>query len=83
MDEHYLVRMTKYVALPFLQLYDMCLTETVLESLSKTFVTAGLVQIDFLVLVAREVIVQPASYFLYPFVTRRQQTETFFSCSRR
>ena len=35
------------------------------------------------VLVARGVMVQPASYFLYLFVTRRQQIETSFSCLRR
>ena len=74
----YLVRRTKYVALPFLQLYDVCFTETALESLSKTLVTVGLVQTDLLVLVARGVKVQPASYFSYIFVTRRQQIETSF-----
>ena len=74
----YLVRRTKYVALPFLQLYDVCFTETALESLSKTLVTVGLVQTNLLVLVARGVKVQPASYFSYIFVTRRQQIETSF-----
>ena len=36
MNEQYLVKRTKYVASPFLQLYDVCFTETTLESLSKT-----------------------------------------------
>ena len=53
----------------------MCFTETALKSLSKTLVSVGLVQIDLLFLVARGVMVQPASYFLYLFVTRRQQIE--------
>ena len=83
MNEQYLVRRTKYVASPFLQLYDVCFTETALESLSKAFVTVSLVQIDLLVLVVRGVMFQPASYFLNLFVTRRQQIETSFSCSRR
>ena len=56
----------------------MCFTETALESLSKTLVTVGLVQIDLLVLVARGVMLQPASYFLNLFLTRRQQIETSF-----
>ena len=83
MNEQYLVRRTKYVASPFLQLYDVCFTETALESLSKTLVTVGLVQIDLLVLVARGVMLQPASYFLNLFLTRRQQIETSFFCLRR
>ena len=81
-NEQYLVRRTKYVASPFLQLYDVCFTETALESLSKTLVTVGLVQIDLLVLVARGVMLQPASYFLNLFLTRRQQIETSFFCLR-
>ena len=36
MNEQYLVKRTKYVALPFLQLYDVCFTETTPESSSKT-----------------------------------------------
>ena len=83
MNEQYPVKRTKYVASPFLQLYDVCFTETALETLSKTLVTIGLVQIDFLVLVVREVMVQPAPYFLNLFVTRRQHIETSFSCLRR
>ena len=83
MNEQYLVRRTKYVASPFLQLYDVSFTETALESLSKTLVTVALVQIDLLVLVVRGVMLQPASYFLNLFVTRRQQIETPFYCLRR
>ena len=78
MNEQYLVRRTKYVASPFLQLHDVCFTETALESLSKALVTVGLVQIDLLVLVLRGVMLQPASYFLNLFVTRRQQIEKLF-----
>ena len=78
MNEQYLVRRTKYVASPFLQLNDVWFTETSLEVLSKTLVTVGLVQIDLLVLVARGVMLQPASYFLNLFLTRRQQIETSF-----
>ena len=62
MNEQYLERRTKYVTSPFLQLHDVCFTETALESLSKTLVIVGLVQID-LVLVVRGVMLQPASYF--------------------
>ena len=47
----------------------MCLTETALESLPKTLVAVGLVQIDLLVLVASGVMVQPTSFFVYLFVT--------------
>ena len=83
MNEEYLVRRTKYVASPFLQLYDVCFTETALESLPKTLVTVGLVQIDLLILVVRGVMLQPASYFLNLFVTPRQQIETSLSCLRR
>ena len=83
MNEQYLVRRTKYVASPFLQLNDVCFTETSLEILSKTLVTVGLVQIDLLVLVARGVMLQLASYFLNLFLTRRQQIETSFFCLRR
>ena len=83
MNEQYLVRRTKYVASPFLQLNDVCFTETSLEILSKTLVTVGLVQIDLLVLVVRGVMLQSASYFLNLFVTRRQQIETSSSCLRR
>ena len=83
MNEQYLVRRTKYVASPFLQFYDVCFTETALESLSKTLVTVGMVQIDLLILVVRGVMLQPASYFLNLFVTPRQQIETSFSCLRR
>ena len=83
MNEQYLVRRTKYVASPFLQLNDVCFTETSLEILSKTLVTVGLVQIDLLVLVVRGVMVQPVLYFLNLFVTCRQQIETSFSCLRR
>ena len=82
MNEQYLVRRTKYVASPFLQLNDVCFTETSLEILSKTLVTVGLVQIDLLVLVARGVMLQLASYFLNLFLTRRQQIETSFFCLR-
>ena len=42
-----------YVASAFLQLYDVCFTETALEILSKTLLTVGLVQIDLLVLATR------------------------------
>ena len=49
----------------------------------KDFGGCCLVQIDLLVLVTRRVMVQLASYFLYIFVTRRQQIETSFSCLRR
>ena len=67
-----------------LQLYDVCFTENALESLLKTLVTVGLVQIDLLVLVVRGVMLQPASYFLNLFVkTSRQQIETLFSCFGR
>ena len=83
MNEQYPVKRTKYVASPFLQLYDVCFTETALETLSKTLVTIGLVQIDLRVLVVRGVLVQPASYYLNLFITRRQQIETSFSCLRR
>ena len=82
MNEQYLVRRTKYVTSPFLQLYDVCFTETALESLSKTLVTVGLVQIDLLVLVVRGVMLQPATDFLNQFVTCRHQIETPFSCLR-
>ena len=82
-NEKYIVGRTKYVASLILQLYDVCFTETALESLSKTLVTVGLVQVALLILVARGVMGQPASYFLYLFVTRRQQMETPFSCLRR
>ena len=75
-NKQYLVRRTKYVALPFLQLYDVCFAKAALESFSKTLVAVGLVQIDLLVLVAREVMVQLVSYFVYPFLARRQKTET-------
>ena len=51
MNEQYLERRTKYVTSPFLQLHDVCFTETALESLSKTLVIVGLVQINLLVLV--------------------------------
>ena len=61
MNEQYLVRRNEYVASLFLQLYDVCFTETTLESLSKTLVTVGLV--DLLVLEVRGVMLQPASYF--------------------
>ena len=61
MNEQYLIRMTKYVASSFLQLYDVCFTETALKSLSKTLVTGGLVQIDLVVVLVRGVMVQPAS----------------------
>ena len=60
-NEQCLVRRTKYFALPFLQFYDVYLTETALENLSKTLVTVGLMQIDLLVLVAWGVMVQSAS----------------------
>ena len=60
----------------------MCFSEAALESLSKTLVAVDLMQIDLLVLVAKGVMVQPASYFVYMFVTRRQQTETSFACLR-
>ena len=60
-NEQYLVKRTKYVALPFFQLYDVCFTATSLESLPKSLVTVGLVQIDLLVLVVRGVMMQPAS----------------------
>ena len=83
MNERYLVGRTKYVASPFLQLYDVSFTETDLESLSKALVTVGLEQIDFLVSVLSGVMLQPASYFLNLFVTRRQQIESLFSCLRR
>ena len=83
MNEQCPVKRTKYVASPFLQLYDVCFTETALETLSKTLVTIGLVQIDLLVLVVRGVMVQPAPYFQNMFVTRHQQIETSFSCLRR
>ena len=56
-NKQYLVRRTKYVASPFLQLYDVCFSKAALESLSKTLVAVGLVQIDVLVLVARRVMV--------------------------
>ena len=63
-NEQYLVRRIKYVASPFLhQFYDVYFTETALESLSKTLVTVGLIQIYLLVSVARGVMVQPASVF--------------------
>ena len=59
----------------------MCALQKLLEeSLSKTLVAVGLVQIDLLVLVAREVMVQLISYFVYPFLARREQTETSFPC---
>ena len=74
-NKQYLVRRTKYVASLFLQLY-VCFAKAALESLSKTLVAVGLVQIDLLVLVAREVMVQLVSYFVYPFLARRQKTET-------
>ena len=35
-NEKYLARRTKYIASPFPQLYDVCFTETALESLSKS-----------------------------------------------
>ena len=57
MNEQYLVRRTKYVTSPFLQLHDVCFTETALESLSKALVIVGLVQINLLVLVVRGVMV--------------------------
>ena len=82
-NEKYLVGRTKSVASPILQLHDVCFTETAPESLSKTLVTVGLVQIDLLVLVARGVMLQLASYFLNLFLTRRQQIETSFFCLRR
>ena len=82
MNEQYLLRRTKYVASPFLQLY-VCFIETTLEALSKTLVTVGLVQIDLLILVVRGVMLQPASYFLNLFVTPRQQIKTSLSCLRR
>ena len=52
-NEKYLVGRTKYVASPILHLHDVCFTETAPESLSKTLVTVGLVQIDLLILVVR------------------------------
>ena len=61
----------------------MCVLQKPLESLSKTLVSVSLVQTDLLFLVARGVMGQPESYFLYLFVTRRQQIETSFSCLRR
>ena len=81
-NEQYLVRRIKYVASLFLQLY-VCFTETALENLSKTLVTVGLVQIDLLVSVARGVMVQSTSYFLYLFVNRCQHIKTSFSCLRQ
>ena len=45
-NKQYLVRRTKYVALPFLQLYNVCFAKAALESFSKTLVAVGLVQID-------------------------------------
>ena len=42
----------------------MCFAKTALESLSKTLIAVNLLQIDLLVLVAREVMVQLASYFV-------------------
>ena len=63
MNEQYLARRTKYVGSPFLQLNGVCFTEISLEILSKTLVTVGLVQTDLLVLVARGVMLQSASYF--------------------
>ena len=62
-NEQYLARRIKYVASPFLHFYDVYFTETALESLSKTLVTVGLIQIYLLVSVARGVMVQPASVF--------------------
>ena len=79
-NKQYLVKRSKYLASPFLQLNDLCFAKAALESLSKTLVPVGLVQIDLLVLVAREVMVQLISYYVYPFLARRQQTETSFSC---
>ena len=52
-NKQYLVRRTRYVASPFLQLYNVCFAKAALESLSKTLVGVGLVQIDLLVLVAK------------------------------
>ena len=66
-NKQYIVRRTKYVASPFLQLY-VCFEKAALESLSRILVAVGLMQIDLLVLVARRMIVQPASYFVYVFV---------------
>ena len=77
-NKQYLVRRTKYVDSPFFQLYDECFAKAALESLLKTLVAVGLVQIDLLVLMARGVMVQLASYFVYPFLARRQETETSF-----
>ena len=74
------MRKTKYVTSPFLQSSDVCFAKAALESLSKTFLAVGLVQIDLLVLVARGVVVHLASYFIYPHLARRQQTEISFSC---
>ena len=79
-NKQYLVRRTKYVASPFLQLYDVCFEKAALERFSKTLVAVSLVQIDLLVLVARGVMVHLASYFVYPFLARRQQTEISFPC---
>ena len=64
-NEQYLVRRTKYLASPFLQLYGVRFIENALESLSRTLVTVGLVQTDILILVARGVMGQSASYFFY------------------
>ena len=64
-NEQYLVRRTKYLASPFLQLYGVRFIETALKSLSRTLVTVGLVQTDILILVARGVMGQSASYFFY------------------
>ena len=71
-NKQYLVRRNKYVGSPFLLLYDVCFAKAALESLSKTLVAFSLVQVDLLVLVAGGVMVQLASYFVYPFLTRRQ-----------
>ena len=42
----------------------MCFAKTALESLSKTLMAVSLLQIDLLDLVAKEVMVQPALYFV-------------------
>ena len=80
LNKQYLMRRTKYVASAFLKLYDVCFAKAALESFSKTLVAFGPVQIDLLVLVARGVMMQLASYFAYLFLARRQQTEISFPC---
>ena len=71
----------EYVASPFLQLHDVRFIETTLESLSRTLVTVGQVQIDLLVLVARGVMEQPASYFFISVCNLSSTNRnTFFLC---